>query len=406
MRTIHFILAANNLSSQTRVAVEFSNHLVEKGYEAVVSVPYFDFIDFVLWHLRRDDRQRRGRLSSLYRWGAWLYLPLLKSMLQRKPWVGPSGYRVDPRVRVNRFWTVPNAGNMPDADRIVASQCYLLPRLLRLPARKGKVVGSIRLDYQAGIEDSDPKVSQWRVFCNAFYQRLDVPLFAVSQRSRESAVALGIPVEEVIENGVNTEEFSDGGRRGPLEPVRVTLFGNDHPQKGQDFGCAVIRRLRSESFGKRILFCAAGGRVKPCYRDLFDVDYGYLTGKDYVRMFQETDIFLFPSLYEGFPAVPLEAMACGCALATTRVSGVEEYAAHGKNCMVCLPNDVETMAANVRTLILDVTLRDGLRENALSTVKRYSWDVATEKLIRFLENPDGDRKSPPANRPEMVEQWT
>ena len=101
-------------------------------------------------------------------------------------------------------------------------------------------------------------------------------------------------------------------------------------------------------------------------------------------MFQQTDVFIYPSLYEGFPAVPLEAMACGCALATTLVSGVEEYAAHGENCMTAAPGDVEAMFRNVQSLILDTNLRDRVREGGLRAAGRYSWKAATDRLVEFL----------------------
>jgi glycosyltransferase involved in cell wall biosynthesis len=178
----------------------------------------------------------------------------------------------------------------------------------------------------------------------------------------------------------------------------VTLFTHDHPQKGQDFGCAAVRRVR-ELLGhpvthKDVRFFSAGGNVKPEHRALFDGHYGYLTGRNYVRMFQETDVFIFPSLYEGFPAVPLEAMASGCALVTTRVSGVEEYAVHGKNCMTCLPGEVERMAENILALIEDTALRDTLRENGLRVASNYSWESATDQLVAFLEEETGVRRVP------------
>ena len=383
MKRIHFVLAANNSSSQTRVTAEYANQLAKRGFEVTLSIPRFDFYDFVLWRLQRPDRRPLRRLRQ---WFSWLALPWLKSLLVRRPWFGLEGHRLDPQVRVSRYHSRPSDKNMPDADVVIAFQCYLLPHLLSLNPSKGRVVGSIRLDYGAGMADPVEEVAQWREFCNSFYQRLSVPLFAVSKKAMESARKMGIPVETVIENGVNTEEFRDGGRRGAVRPLRIILFTNDHPQKGQDFGCAAIRKARQALAGRQgIEICSAGGGVKPQHQELFDRNYGYLTGADYVRMFQETDIFVFPSLYEGFPAVPLEAMACGCALVTTRVSGVEEYAVHGNNAMVCAPGEVERMAQNILALVSDAGLRDSLRREGLATAGRYSWERAGEKLSAFLE---------------------
>lgn len=391
MKRIHFVLAANNSSSQTRVTVEYANALARRGFDVAISVPHFDFFDFVLWRLNREKSLGRGRLHLCRQWFSWLILPAIRSLVLRRRWVGQTDHRLDPRIKVRRYAFRPGRGNMPDADVLIAFQCYLLPHLMYLHPSKGRVVGSIRLDYRAGTADPVEEVAEWREFCNAFYQRLNVPLFAVSRRAKESAAAMGISVETVIQNGINTEEFRDGGRRGAPRPLHVTLFTHDHPQKGQDFGCAALRRVRERlGEGAGVRFSSAGGSVKPEHRPLFDHHYGYLTGEAYVRMFQETDVFIFPSLYEGFPAVPLEAMACGCALAATLVSGVEEYAAHGKNAMLCLPGETDLLAENILALIGDVRLRDSLREEGIRTAESYSWEKATDRLLLFLEQGAGD----------------
>lgn len=389
MRKIHFVLPANNSSSQTRVMAEYANQLVQRGFDVTVSVPHFDFYDFVQWRLRYDRRRPSWPGESLIRWVRWLGVPFLKSLLIRRPWFGQSAHRVDPRIKINRYGHRPSARNMPDADVVMVFQPYLLPHLLALPASKGRVLGSVRLDYKAGTSDPDEAIAEWRKFCNSFYQTLNIPLFTVSRRSLESARAMGVEVEAVIPNGVNTEEFRDGGRRGLLDPVRVTLFTQDHPQKGRDFGCAVVESLRRSQELRGVLFCAAGGNVKPAQRPLFDKVYGYLTGEDYVRMFQETDIFIYPSLYEGFPAVPLEAMASGCALVTTLISGVEEYGVHGENCLTAQPKDVEGMARNVLSLIQDARLRDSLRGKGLQTARQFSWKAATGRLVEFIDSLEG-----------------
>lgn len=382
--TINFVLAANNLSSQTRITVEYANRLLRRGCAVVVSVPRFDFFDFVRWKLRRDAEQGVHPVRRLRRALSWLAIPFLKAMVRPRPWLAQTSHRLDPAVRIHRYLARPTGKNMPDADVMVAFQCYLLGHLARLPARKGRLVGSIRLDYLAGTADPVAEIAQWREYCNSFYRSFRVPLFAVSKRAGESAETLGIAVDAVIQNGVNTEEFRDGGRRGEQSPLRITLFVHQHPQKGQDFGCAVIRELRRLPLARKALFCTVGTGAKPEHRALFDLHYGYLTGEAYARMYRETDILVFPSLYEGFPAIPLEAMASGCALATTLVSGVEEYAVHERNCMACVPNDVETMTANVRRLADDLKLRDAVRENGLLTAGRYSWEKAADRLLDFL----------------------
>lgn len=385
MKRIHFILAANAPGAMARVTTEFANRLVKRGFEVIVSVPLFNYFDFALWQIDWNRKASRGRIALFKDWLSWLVIPMIRAVLFKKRWYGQTIHSLDRRVRVNRFWFLPMARGMPDADWIVVFQCYLIPHLLYLPASKGKIVGGARLDYLPAVKEPNEVVARWRLLCNSIEKRLKIPIFACSERSRESLRVLEISQDApIVYNGINVEEFTDGRRRGEVSPVRITMFCHDHPQKGQDFGCAVIRRLKQHPLSKKVIFCSVGPKVMEKHKDLFDLDYGYLTGKDYVRVYQETDIFLFPSLYEGFPAPPLEAMACGCAVATTLVSGVEEYGVHGKNCMICSPGDVQKMTQNIQALIEGVGLRDSLRENALATVRRYSWEESTDSLIDFL----------------------
>ena len=117
-------------------------------------------------------------------------------------------------------------------------------------------------------------------------------------------------------------------------------------------------------------------------RELTRTNYFHKTLPDALK---ESDIFIYPSLHDGFGAPPQQAMACGCALATTRIPGTEEYGVHEENCMMSTPNDVETMTNNVKRLIWNSELRDKIRDNGLKTMKKFSREISTNQLIRFFE---------------------
>lgn len=377
-RRIHFVLAANNRSSLTRVTAEFATRLIGQGCEVTVSVPYFSYWDFALWELHRRTAGARPWQAAGW-WLRWLLIPLGRALLARRPWHGITAHRLDPRVRVHRYWCVPWAGNMPDADVLIALQGYLIPHLLYLPATKGRILGGIRGDYRDGIQGS-----AWWSYFTAFEPRLRIPYFAVSEGARASAESLGIEVQGVVHNGVNAEEFTDGGRRGEQDPVTILVFCAPGAQKGVEDGCAAIERLRARPARRRIHLCSIG-EVPAARRPLFDVNHGYCTGAVYAQAYREADILLYPSVTDGFPAPPLEAMASGCAVVGTRVPGLMEYGREGENCLLVEPRDVEGMVARVSRLIEDHPLRDRLREAGLRTARAWSWERATDELLAFLD---------------------
>lgn len=389
--TVNFVIAANLHDSITRLFAEYSNHLVAKGFKIIVSYPIFNHWDFHLWEIQRKIEKDDNKFIIILRYLRYLIRPIIGAILKsfflkkHREWLGKIYYRLDNSVELNRFFLTPNIGNMPDADYIIVMQEYLIPHLLYLPESKGKIIGSIHLDYADGQRDDSEVMMCWWSLIASMDRKLNVPLWVTSKKTKISCDMMGIKVNKIIYNGIDIEKFTDGKRRGELEKLRIMLYCHPKPQKGYSFGATVIKRLRKELFDKNVIFCSLG-TISREDKALFDINLGYLSGNDYIRAYQDTDIFVYPSQYDGFPAPPLDAMACGCALVTTRVQGVEEYGAHMQNCMLAEPNDEETMVNNVITIVYDVTLRDKIREDGLLTVKRFSWEKSTDGLIEFMED--------------------
>ncbi len=74
------------------------------------------------------------------------------------------------------------------------------------------------------------------------------------------------------------------------------------------------------------------------------------------------DIFLFPSLVEGFGLPPLEAMACGAVCVISDSGGVREYAVDGTNCLLIPPASSEAITDALLRLAQDRELRETLQQ--------------------------------------------
>jgi len=389
-KTINFVLASNQASSITRLVAEYANQLVKRGVDVYISYPILSFWDYFVWRVEKETAPVSAYLAGSYRFlKFWKYLFVLaiKGIIKSKGlrWQGELMQTLDPRVKMNCFLKLPSARNMPDADVLVVMQNYLVPRLLFLPASKGKIIGSVHMDYQEMLKDRDEATRGWWQQFLFVEQHLRIPRFAVSVAAKTSAETLGVAVNCVINNGINLQEFSNLGRPAQSpSPLRIMLFCALLFEKGQDFGCAVVRELKKIYNSQAVQFVSVG-QVKDKYKNLFDENLGYLCKQNYVQAYQQADIFIYPSLRDGFPAPPLEALACGCALVTTAVQGVVEYGIHEKNCLMCEPNDLENMVKNVQRLITDYALRQKLCQAGLETVKKYSWEQCAEQLINFMD---------------------
>lgn len=102
-----------------------------------------------------------------------------------------------------------------------------------------------------------------------------------------------------------------------------------------------------------------------------------------------SDIFVFPTLYEIFPLVVLEAAAAGLLLVVTNVYGVEEYVRHGSNAFV-----VDRSAQSVSSTVTDILAlaedeRKNISKQAQKDVQQYSIDAFVRNWKRVLSNATG-----------------
>lgn len=92
---------------------------------------------------------------------------------------------------------------------------------------------------------------------------------------------------------------------------------------------------------------------------------------------------VFPSLYEGFGLPPLEAMACGIPVLTSKVCSLPEVV--GDAGVLVDPLDVEAIADGIRRLVQDSDLRAELRQKGLLRAKEFSWDETAHKTRKVLD---------------------
>lgn len=94
------------------------------------------------------------------------------------------------------------------------------------------------------------------------------------------------------------------------------------------------------------------------------------------------DIFLFPSMYEGFGLPILEAQSVGLPLITSCVSSMPEVA--GKGAILVNPHNSEEMADAMVRIITDENLRNDLVEKGGENLKRFSWKDCARKTLEII----------------------
>lgn len=116
-------------------------------------------------------------------------------------------------------------------------------------------------------------------------------------------------------------------------------------------------------------------------------EYHFKPAGDQLRnIYNSCDIFICPSLIEGFGLPSAEAMACKCALVTTDNGGCRDYAIHEKTALVSPPKNPKALSENLIKLIDDEDLLKRIAQNSYDHIKKFIWDKAVYKMENiFLE---------------------
>ena len=104
------------------------------------------------------------------------------------------------------------------------------------------------------------------------------------------------------------------------------------------------------------------------------------TREELVKELTRADLFMFPSLSEGFSGALLEAMAAGLPIVTTPAGAVPDLLTDGVNAAIVPFADAAALANRAAQLIRDKSLREALGTAARETARQYTWQQANEKF--------------------------
>ena len=198
----------------------------------------------------------------------------------------------------------------------------------------------------------------------------------------------------VVPNGIDLEQFENLSRkraRSELqieEQEKVILFvGKLLPVKGVQYLIQAMDIIRRREADARLLLVGDGDQ-RDCLRSLVKqlnlgkhvTFVGWVSNEKVPKYMAASDVFVLPSLSEGFALVILEAMASGLPIVATRVGGLPDIVKERRNGFLVEPRSPMEIAEKILLLSADGELRRRFSRNNKRKVKAYSWPAVVTRI--------------------------
>jgi len=259
-----------------------------------------------------------------------------------------------------------------------------------------KVVVFIQL-VRFGRSDPWP-TSRWDKWVYRIFLRTADLVIVNSNYVGNAAIALGAREERVKVIYPAGQELPGQGETvadAATESPTILCVSNLEERKGQEYLLRAVALLREQEFSL-MLVGSERAREADYAAKLRDITQaldltdrvcfaGRLEGKDLAAAYRQADIFVFPSLVEGYGLVLLEAMSFGLPVVTTKVGGIPEIVSDGVEGILVPPRNEQALANAIAQLLACPTKRREMGEKGIARARQQpSWGEVCKKFREVL----------------------
>ncbi len=260
-------------------------------------------------------------------------------------------------------------------------QSYNIPLISTIHATEAGRNSGIHDEVQRYINDTEWLLTyeSSEVIVNSNYMKCEL------QR------LFGLPFEKinVVPNGININNFNgierdyEFRRQYAMDNEKIILYvGRLVYEKGVQNLISAMPKILNGYNDSKLVIVGKGGMYDELKNQanamgIANKDYftGYLNSKQVQKMYKCADVAVFPSTYEPFGIVALEAMLAGVPAVVSDVGGLDEIINHGIDGMKSYAGNSNSIADSVLALLYDHKLCANISKNAKSKVKeQFNWN--------------------------------
>jgi glycosyltransferase involved in cell wall biosynthesis len=164
-------------------------------------------------------------------------------------------------------------------------------------------------------------------------------------------------------------------------------------EKGAHLIVEAAPRVLAQDPNTRFIIAGTGGMTDYIKRRVWELGVGdrvnvagFISDDDRNRLLKVSDAAVFPSIYEPFGIVALEAMAARCPVVVSSVGGLGEVVQHEKTGITVYPDNIDSLAWGILETLNHPAAAAARAEEAYCMAKtEYSWDHVAALTIQVYE---------------------
>jgi glycosyltransferase involved in cell wall biosynthesis len=190
---------------------------------------------------------------------------------------------------------------------------------------------------------------------------------------------------------LNENEINNIKQKYNLNYPFILYVGTLEPRKNIPTLLKAFYKLKKQGIKHKLVITGKKGWK---YKSIFEtieklnlqkdvIFTGYVPDEDLPALYNAADLFVYPSIYEGFGLPPLEAMQCGTPVITSNTSSLPEVV--GDAGIMVNPYDVDELANKMYEVLTNDGLREELSKKGIERAKLFSWKKCAEEHLKVYE---------------------
>jgi len=351
---INFIVPEIVRSGGMRVIFEYANNLLTRGHEVILFTP---FVPFNIYKSMFVPHYLKYRVKYALKYISGRKL-ISDNMFERNFKI-----KYVPSIS-NRF--------LPEADAVVATAWQTAESVYKLDESRGKKFYLIQ-DYEIWYGDAD-KINQSyrfplnRIVISEYLRKLLQEKFSVDS----TKILIG-------------RDYNKYQNNNKIYHSPRTILLMDHALENKNTAGAlkIVEKIKLRYAGIRIMcFGLSRFHKMPDY-----IEFNENPNEDeIVKLYCDSDIFLFSSKYEGFGIPPVEAMSCKCAVVGNSVGALPEISINNETAILADPEKPDELFNGVCRLLENEQELKRISEAGYYHIKKIlNWDNVIDKFEELIK---------------------